>query len=246
LLDVLWLLGGMVAIVAGVYFLLGLFVDFAVDRMPPDFEQELAGKLEMPFQEALDDKRLQSVGKLLASMETGAKFRYAHRLSIADHGDPNAFALPGGRIVVTRGLLDSVQSENELAMVLGHELGHFAHRDHLRALGRNVVLGILAALIFGSDSDATGLATGTLAVTESRFSRRQEIAADLYGLDLLQKRYGHVGGATDFFARMSKEETRWQYWLATHPASADRVSRVRSEAYRRGYTFKPVEPLHRD
>ena len=44
----------------------------------------------------------------------------------------NAVALPGGNIVVFAGLLKEIKSENELAMILGHELGHFAHRDHLR------------------------------------------------------------------------------------------------------------------
>ena len=64
---------------------------------------------------------------------------YQFRVEIDDSEQPNAMALPGGLIIVTAGLLDQVESENELALVLGHELGHFNNRDHLRALGRGVV-----------------------------------------------------------------------------------------------------------
>jgi Zn-dependent protease with chaperone function len=52
----------------------------------------------------------------------------------------NAAALPGGHMLVFSGLLTEMRSENELAFVLAHELGHYAHRDHLRGLGRALVL----------------------------------------------------------------------------------------------------------
>ena len=65
---------------------------------------------------------------------------YEFRVEIDDSDVANAMALPGGLIIVTQGLLDEVQSENELAFVVGHELGHFRNRDHLRALGRGIAL----------------------------------------------------------------------------------------------------------
>ena len=70
---------------------------------------------------------------------------YEFTVEIHDTEAANAMAFPGGLIVVTEGLLDQVESENELAFVLGHEIGHFRNRDHLRALGRIAVLSMVFA-----------------------------------------------------------------------------------------------------
>lgn len=76
------------------------------------------------------------------------------RLGVLDSAEPNAYASVGGRLVVTRGLLDAVESENELAMVLAHELGHLHARDPAVALGPGSVWRSLA--------DCSGLATTSL------------------------------------------------------------------------------------
>jgi Zn-dependent protease with chaperone function len=61
----------------------------------------------------------------------------------------NAMAVPGGKMVVFSGLLDSLSSTNGLMFVLAHEVGHFKNRDHLRLMGRGIVLSILAMLALG-------------------------------------------------------------------------------------------------
>ena len=86
---------------------------------------------------APDDERLHETQLLVDRLvEHWPATPYQFRVEIDDSEIANAMALPGGLIIITQGLLDQVESENELAFVLGHELGHFKNRDHLRALGR--------------------------------------------------------------------------------------------------------------
>ena len=101
---------------------------------------------------------------------------YEFRVWVADADEVNALALPGQRIVVFRGLLEAVASENELDMVLAHELGHFAGRDHLKGLGRGLVASFLAMTLFGSDSSAAGLVAHITLSFDARYSQRQEAA----------------------------------------------------------------------
>ena len=129
------------------------------------------------------------------------------RVSIADDFTPNAFALPGGRIIVTEGLLGSVESESELALVLGHEIGHFEQRDHLRGLGRGLALGLVGlGLELGGAGGAMSLVEGAIGFADRHFDRDQESGADRFGLGLVWSEYGDVSGATDFFAKMASDD----------------------------------------
>jgi predicted Zn-dependent protease len=162
---------------------------------------------------------------------------YKFRIEISDSDDLNATALPGGLIVVTRGLLDNADSENELAFILGHELGHFQQRDHLRILGRGAVLGILYSVL-SSSSSAVGLGISVADVTALGFSRKQESIADEFGLELVYKEYGHVGDSTRFFERIAQEKESSLHpveYLSTHPATAGRIARLRDTATQRNW-----------
>jgi Zn-dependent protease with chaperone function len=125
---------------------------------------------------------------------------------VVDDPSPNAFALPGGWIIVTTGLLDRIRTENELAFVLGHELGHFRNRDHLRGLGRGVAWGIVSATLGLGDGAASTLARVAGGLSNRHFDRDQESDADEVGLELLEAEYGHVGGATAVFTTVLAEE----------------------------------------
>lgn len=244
LVELTWLLGGSLALLLGTYFALGLAVDFTVDQLPADWEEVLAEHVAPPFAVDEDDPFLDVVEDVLDDLVLELDEEpYDYEIGIAPSNEVNAFALPGGRIVVTRALITSVQSENELAMVLAHELGHFAHRDHLRGLGRGLAMTALSLLLFGSDSTITQLFTGSLNVANASFSRRQETAADMFALDLLNTTYGHIGGATDFFTRLAKNEPRWGSWLNSHPASGERVLKLRDHAARNRYQNGQTRPL---
>ena len=161
---------------------------------------------------------------------------YEFRVEIDDSSDANAMALPGGLIVVTTGLLDQVESENELAFVLGHELGHYRNRDHLRALGRGVIFALLLAVTTGSDLSSVGINVADL--TLRSFNRKQETSADEFGLELVYTQYGHVEEAWRLFERWDDgDDALFDVlgYTSTHPQPEDRVDVLEEYAKSRGW-----------
>jgi len=251
LVELGWLVGGLASLVIIFYLLLGLLTDIAIDRIP--FEAELwLGEHFVSEMDVHDNQPLQdTLQKLLAHLpEESPLHKYDFHVELVESDEVNALALPGGHIVVLSGLVKQAGSENELAMVLAHELGHFAHRDHLRRLGRGLSLTVASLLLFGEDSAVTNLAGKALLVGESHYSREQEAAADRFGLDLLVASYGHAGGATAFFARVGKEAgSRIPYLLASHPhpqARIDELDAIIAQKHYRVDQTIPLAPALRD
>ncbi len=170
---------------------------------------------------------------------------YQFRVEIDDSDLANAMALPGGLIIVTEGLLDQVESENELAFVIGHEMGHFKNRDHLRALGRGVVFSIFFAAITGND--VAGIGVKTADVTLRGFSRNQETKADEFGLAVVNAEYGHVNEAWRLFQRWAISDNSFAdivAYLSTHPESGARVDDMIAYAENKGWSLDgDVTPL---
>jgi Zn-dependent protease with chaperone function len=187
-----------------------------------------------------NDTRLQKVDAILWRLsqhypETPYKFR----IEIDDSEDMNAMALPGGLIVVTAGLLDALESENELAFILGHEMGHFKNRDHMRALGRGVVLGIMYVAISGSGA-GTDLGASVTDLALRGFSRSQESAADEFGLGIVQQEYGHVADSWRFFERIDEgdgELLELMTYLSTHPPPDNRIEALIEYAGANGWSI---------
>lgn len=161
---------------------------------------------------------------------------YEFRVEIDDSSNANAMAFPGGLIVITTGLLDQVESENELAFILGHELGHYRNRDHLRALGRGIVFSLVFAVTTGRDVSNVGINVADLALRS--FSRKQELAADDFGLELVYTQYGHVDGAWRLFERWDDANDvslDIAGYTSTHPRPGDRVAVLEELAKSRGW-----------
>ena len=185
-----------------------------------------------------DDERLIETRELAARLaKHWPDSPYTFRLEISDSEVPNAMAFPGGLIVVTTALLDRVESENELAFVLGHELGHFHNRDHMRMLGRTVILSIFFAAVTANDGGVS-LGVNIADLTLRGFNRDQESAADDFGLEIVYAEYGHVNESWRFFDRLIDEDhsiSGLATYLATHPSAGDRIEDLKLRAQMRGW-----------
>lgn len=152
---------------------------------------------------------------------------------------PNALTLPGGRVLVTSGLLETLDNPDELAAVLAHELGHVHARDSMVALYRNAGLGIFLEAVTGG----TGLAQQIILLggqlAELRYTRAQEERADAYALQLmvqagydpeaLARAFEAIGGRAEEL-RESDLETEAPEWLLTHPNLNARIAAARAAA----------------
>ncbi len=221
-----------------VYMLLGYMVDYAVASISPEQEKRLMEFISVEAKVSPNDSvYLSQVTDRLAACTT---LPYAIKVHIMEESAPNAFALPGGTIYVTQGMLDRVESENELAFILGHELGHFKNRDHLRMLGNNLIFGIIG-MFLGSDYGT--VANTTFSVAGAKYSQAAELHADAFGLEVMQCTYGSVTSATRMFEKMDSGD-EWKYFLATHPDFKKRVKKMREQIARDGMnTTKDVVPL---
>lgn len=241
--EALWLVAELLVILALLYFVFGLVAQFVAVRLPVKAEIWIGSKLEAKYKAHTDAFLQDHLDRLVQELPADSPLHeYSFKIFLDDSKKINAFALPGGSIVVFQGLLNTVRSENELDMVLAHELGHFYHRDHLRAMGRNLLLFLVARLLPGDQSP--DLVLWLAGKFERRYSQKQELAADSWGLDLLYRRYGHVGGATDFFRRLSqKNKSHLAYFLATHPHPEDRLNNLNRIIEERHYPVHETVPF---
>ncbi len=219
----------------GLYWVSGMVVDRIVDHVSIEQEKWLFSRmgLEHILPEAQKDKAeiVSKLQQLLDSLPSESKpAGYDFTIMLDEDDAINAYAVPGGVIVLTQGLLDALQSENALVFVLGHELGHFASRDHLRGLGRGLVVSFTGLLLLGEDSGISSLIGNTsLALSHSRHSRNQERVADMHGLQALLEHYDHAGGATEFFEAVQAHHGRkeWLGYGSTHPMTDERIEMVK-------------------
>lgn len=148
----------------------------------------------------------------------------------------NAVTLPGGRIVVFDGLLQAAQSPDEVAGVIGHELGHVRHHDVTEALIRQLGLSVLLG---GMEGHVGGYTNALLATA---YSRAAEDNADRFALALLKTAGVSPAATAAFFRRLSKGAEgaeRMFAYLNTHPVSADRARRF-DAGVTRGATYRPA------
>lgn len=140
---------------------------------------------------------------------------------------PTAYAVMGGQIIVTSGFLDYLQTENGLAFVLAHELGHFKHRHHLKGLGKGIILGSVLSSLGLSGADQ--LLTEASDFIEMKYSRDEERVADDYAIELMRRSYGSLAGADELFTHLSKKYYSDPLdFSSSHPATEERIKKLRS------------------
>jgi len=205
-------------------------------------EQQYAPSQQMQGGDYTLDRALTSyvagVGQKLAAVSDRD---LPYEFVVLNNSVPNAWALPGGKIAVNRGLLVELNSEAELAAVLGHEIVHAAARHGALALQRGLLLqgALLATQVAAQRSDYGGLTVGAASLgaqlLSQRNSREAELESDLYGMRYMAKAgYDPNAAVTlqETFVRLSqgRDQGRLAALFASHPPSAERVQKNRETA----------------
>ena len=153
----------------------------------------------------------------------------------------NAFALPGGQILLSEGLLRYARSPDEVAGIIAHEMGHVLHRHATTAMIEALGVGFLFGVMLG-DLGFSAVGMAGEALVRLSFSREAESEADETAADLLRRAGLGTGGLADFFERMDKDigdVPAHLAFLSTHPRNESRMRRFRAVPPPFGPRWKP-------
>jgi predicted Zn-dependent protease len=196
----------------------------------PEFEKEFGGPVEnQTVQEYID-----RVGGKLAAVAPRAEIPYEYTLLSSD--TPNAFALPGGKIYVTAGLMQLMENERQLAAVLGHETAHVAAVHNVQQIQQQMGWQVLASLAQEAVGGKAGAAakigaqiTGTMVTL--KYSRKHEHQADEYGIRYMAQAgynpYGMVELLTKLNSLREQEPSKIGSLFQTHPYPEQRIEETR-------------------
>jgi len=203
-----------------------------------------------PEERCADPRRQAAIDAIVARLVGRRGTPYDLRVTVVDTPQVNALALPGGRIVVFRGLLEATESPEMLAGVLAHEIQHVVRRHATRAIIQHASTGLMVAAVAGDVSAMLAFALeGARVVTALRYSRRAEDEADAGGLAMLVDAEIDPWAMVAFYARVLEPMDRAPdegilRHLSTHPPTRDRVAALTALARERGGGVRPLLPGH--
>jgi predicted Zn-dependent protease len=198
----------------------------------PEIEKEMGGRI----QNLMLQNYVNSVGQNVARVSHKPYFEY--EFVALDDDTLNAFALPGGYIFVTKGMLQKLENEAQLAAILSHETVHVVARHSSamisREIGVDIALSVASKKASGSVLQAAGIARQMIGL---KYSRSQEREADLGGIDYMVKAgYDPWQMVATMQMLEAQNEVRPIEFFSTHPSPQSRVSYISEAIYARGYS----------
>ena len=199
-------------------------------NVAPEVERALGGRIDVPELQAYIDR----VGQRLARVSHHPEWEY-HFLAVQDEM-VNAMALPGGYIFITRGMLEKLTNESELAAILGHEITHVIARDTMNAISKQQSMAVLVAAAVVADTSAEMAYAGQLTaqILSLSYSREDETEADSGGLTYMVRcGYSPEGMIQTMELLHDIQKVRPIEFFSTHPLPENRLQTLRRRIKRR-------------
>ena len=211
------------------------FVPISWEQRVGDDTIEIVNRLLADGKKMCAEPRAQKVlEKLSARLVGSIDTPYDIRVSVADGKIVNAFAVPGGRVVLFRGLIEKAKSPDEVAGVLAHELAHVVHRHPTQGLVASVGWSMLLSVFSGGaaiSNEALARLAGHMAT--SAYSRDLEAEADSTGVDMLRQAGIGSRGLIDFFRSLQRLEDKGfklPEYLSSHPVTGKRIEAIEGKS----------------
>jgi predicted Zn-dependent protease len=242
-----WLAASLLTVIVFVVGIpVGLFVwgipwlaGYAAGAVPVEWERELGKQalesLAPPSQRCQPSPELDSLTRRLLAAEPSNP--YPMEVRLVNTPLVNAFAAPGGAVVVHAGLLDKMRSPDELAAVLAHEFQHVLRRHSTRAVFRGLAWTGLAWFLLGDTSGLLAYATDTLG--SLKYQRSDEEEADLRGQAMMQ-RAGLDPRAMTAMLEALQDQADIPAFLSTHPATGERLRILRARTQPTATAARPA------
>lgn len=185
--------------------------------------------------------KIRSIGQRIVNATEAGRSPYRFNFHVlADQKTINAFALPGGQIFITAAMLSKLKTEDEVASVLGHEIGHVINRHSAEQMAKQGLLnGIIQGVAMGSDNmSGAQIASYVGQMINMKYGREDELESDNYGV-----RYCHQAGydpraalsVMKVLAEASGGANRSDF-MSTHPSPANRMEKIKEELKKLGYS----------
>lgn len=202
-------------------------IDWAVAKIPVETEIKLGREAfaQQRTRLTLDDAHPAAAMVREIGARLGRGSAYPYEFHIARDATANAFAMPGGFVVIHTGLLARADSAEELAGVMAHEIQHVERRHGLRGLVHAAGWRVVLSVILG-DTGGSLAASWVENLGALRFSRSQETDADLQGVQALVRADIDPRGMATFFRKMAADGSAMPELLSSHPASESRFAEV--------------------
>ena len=165
-------------------------------------------------------------------------------ITVIDVGVPNAFALPGGQVILLSGLIDDAKSGDEVIGVLAHEIAHVVRRDPLQVSIKKTGTALLISLLVGDVFGGTVLSGVGSTVIESGYSRDAELASDIMAVTALNQLGLTARPLADFLSRLSDSDpisASIPEFLSTHPSGENRADEIRQLSQGNGRALSKFE-----
>jgi len=230
-----WSLAATVSIIAVVLFGVPLAADRLAPLVPDAFERRLGEAADSQIKTLFSAKVCDNAAgekaftKLMTAIRESAGMDTSVQSSVLSSEVPNAFALPGGRVYMFKGLLAKAESADEIAGVLAHELGHLEHRDNMRGLIRNGGTSFLVGLLFGDITGSSALIFASRSLVTSSHSREAEHDADGFSIEIMHKLGRPTKPMGELLVRVTGKGGKGLSIISSHPMSEDRLARMTRE-----------------
>lgn len=201
-------------------------------KWAPQVEKELGGRLE----NANVQNYVSFVGQKIANVSGTSDYVFTY--TVLNNDEVNAFALPGGYVFVTKGMLKQLKSEAQLAAVLGHETAHVTARHVAEAISWQIGVDMLLSAVITDKTPQSVVTTSRFAIQIAglRFSRADELQSDSLGMDYMVKAGYSPYGMVETMEMLEKQRDSMPIeFLSSHPSPSNRsailLDRIRSKYY---------------
>jgi predicted Zn-dependent protease len=228
------------ALLSGYFYGLPALAENMVPRIPIETEISLGERtltwfddnnwfestqIDLVQQESITERFDQLHASLAMSPHIRLEFRNSEFIG------PNAFALPGGAIIITDQMVEAAESEEEILSILAHEAGHVEQRHSMRQILQTSVIALLAATITADASSVSTAVAGLPAIlAQTKYSRDFETEADDFAFDLLKRNNISTEAFATIMERLDNDSGAKKNlsFLSSHPMTAERIERARA------------------
>jgi predicted Zn-dependent protease len=228
-------IGGITSVLIVLFFALGFFVDILANNLPQAYvdriydihiRKDTISYLTPP-------ERLETLLKRIGTLVHVDIEKF--KMMVISSSQENAFMTFQREIILSETLLKNITSENELAFILAHELGHYYYRHHIKSLGRNLFVIVFSLLVSGQQQGIGESLSKIVNFSSLHFSREQEEQCDQFAINIVNKLYGHTAGALNFFKRIEDKNHLEFLYGSTHPLTSERIKDLTEYSKNKGY-----------